>query len=59
MFGVRGNLTSYLDSVFHAKTEKKDEAEDFPHLEKDVFWGKNDTLRVIRIFRLEISICSG
>jgi len=40
-----------------SEAAKKNEIKKFAQFEKDVFFDKNDILRVFRIFQLEGSIC--
>jgi hypothetical protein len=58
-FGSRVDLTTCLSSVFDAEFEKKNEAENFVHFGKDVFFEENDILRIFHIFRPEGSIYQG
>jgi hypothetical protein len=40
-----------------SEAERKNEAENLGHFEKDVVFEENDILRVFRIFRSEGNIC--
>jgi hypothetical protein len=47
-----------LEKLF-SEAEKTDKVQNFSHFEKDVFFEKNYTLRIFRIFRPKGSICQG
>jgi hypothetical protein len=44
-----------LEQLF-SEAEKTNKVQNFAHFEKDVFFSKNDTFQVFRIFRPEGSI---